>query len=134
MRAGFRMHGDDVGASFGEGLDEGIARRDHQMHVEDLLRVWAERRDDVGADGDVRHEMPVHHVDMDPVGARLVDRAHLLAEPREIGRQDRRGDDDVSGHGSLSLPASHHARLMTGQPQSCLLAFARQVNETESLD
>ena len=37
--------------------------------------------------------MAVHDVDVDPVGAGLVDRAHLLAEPGEIGGQDRGGDD-----------------------------------------
>ena len=43
--------------------------------------------------------MAVHHVDVDPVGAGLVDRADLLAEPGEIGGQDRRGDERA-GHGS----------------------------------
>ena len=33
---GLDMHGDDVGAGLGEGLEIGIARRDHQMHVEGL--------------------------------------------------------------------------------------------------
>ena len=37
MRAGFDMHGDDVGAGLGEGFEIGIAGRDHQMHVERLL-------------------------------------------------------------------------------------------------
>ncbi len=82
----------------GEGLDKGVAGRDHQMHVEDLLRVRTERLHDVGADGDVGHEMPVHDVDMDPVAARRIDGAHLLAEPREVGREDRRGNDDIAGH------------------------------------
>ena len=98
MRAGLGMHGDDVGAGFGEGLDEGIARRDHQMHVEELLRMRAQRLHHVGADGDVGHEMPVHDVDMDPIAAGGIDGAHLLAEPGEVGREDRWGDDDVSAH------------------------------------
>ena len=42
--------------------------------------------------------MAVHHVDVDPVGAGRVDRAHFLAEPGEIGGQDRRGDER-RGHG-----------------------------------
>jgi hypothetical protein len=33
--------------------------------------------------------MPVHHVDMDPVGSGFVDRADFLAEPGEIGGEDR---------------------------------------------
>ena len=98
MRSGFGMHGDDIGARLGEGFEIRIARRDHQMHVENLLGVRAERLHHVGADGDVGHEMPVHHVDMDPVAARLVDGAHFLAQPREIGGENRWGNDDVAGH------------------------------------
>jgi hypothetical protein len=32
--------------------------------------------------------MVVHHVEVDPVGAGGDDRAHLLAEAREIGAED----------------------------------------------
>ena len=42
--------------------------------------------------------MPVHDIDMDPVGAGLVDRAHLLAELGKIGGEDRRGDDERPMH------------------------------------
>ena len=90
MRAGLHMHGDDVGAGLGEGFEIGIARRDHQVHVERLVGVLAQRLHDVRADGDIGHEMPVHHVDMHPVGAGGLDRAHLLAEPGEIGRTEAR--------------------------------------------
>ena len=41
--------------------------------------------------------MAVHHVDVDPVGARLVDRAHVLAQLGEVGGQDRGRDER---HGS----------------------------------
>ena len=45
VRAGLDMHRDDVGAGLGEGFEIGIARRDHQVRVEHLLRVRAHRRD-----------------------------------------------------------------------------------------
>ena len=105
MRAGLRMHRDVIAAGFRERLEIGIAGRDHQMRVEDLLRVRPQRLDDVGTVGDVRHEMPVHHVEMDPVGAGRVDRADLVAEFRKVRRQDRRRDDERTrgeGHGRLS--------------------------------
>ncbi len=88
MRARFGMYGDDVGPRLGEALEIGIGRRDHQMHVENLPGRRPDRLHDRRAEGDVGHEMPVHHVDMDPVGARLVDGPHLVAEPRKIGRQN----------------------------------------------
>ena len=43
MRAGFGMHGQAVGARLGEGLEIGVHRRDHQMHVERLFGVGPQR-------------------------------------------------------------------------------------------
>ena len=89
-------------AGLDEGLDEGIDRRDHQMHVEGLFAVRAQRLDHARADGEVGNEMPIHHVDMDVVGARRVERAHLLAQAREVGRQDGWGDLDRHSSGTLN--------------------------------
>ncbi len=94
MRAGLGMHRDVIAAGLGEGLKIRVAGRDHQVRVEDLFGVRAHRLDDVGAVGNVGHEMPVHHVEMDPVGAGLVHGADLFAQFGEIGRQDRRRDDE----------------------------------------
>ena len=94
MRAGLGMDGDVIAAGLGEGFEIGIAGRDHQMRVEDLLGVRAHRLDDVGAVGNVGHEMPVHHVEMDPVGAGRVDGADFFAQFGEIRRQDRGRDDE----------------------------------------
>src|SRR5205814_386537 len=48
----------------------------------------------------VRDEVAVHHVDVQPVGAGPLDGRHLLAEPGEVGRQDR---GCYVGHGSSSV-------------------------------
>ena len=58
-----------------------------------LARVRPKRLHHRRADGEVGHEMAVHDVDVDPVGAGLVDRADFLAELGEVGGQDRRGDE-----------------------------------------
>jgi hypothetical protein len=95
------MDGDDVGARRGEGIEEIIDRRDHQMNVEGQGRMGTQRVYHHRADGQIGHEMPVHHVDMDPVGARRLDAAHLFTQLREVGAQDRRGDADgrwIGGH------------------------------------
>ena len=111
VRAGFHVHGDDVGPRFGEGLKIGIARRDHEVHVEHLGGVRAQRLHHVGADRDVGYEMAVHDIDVDPVGAGLIDGAHLLAELGEIGSEDRRSDDQrtmqqvLHGAGATIEPA-----------------------------
>ena len=49
--------------------------------------------------------MAVHHVDMDPVRPGRVDRAHLLAQPGEIRRQDGGGNADRLLHGRILTPA-----------------------------
>ena len=85
MRAGFDVHGDEVGARLGEGFQIRIARRDHQMHVERLFGVRTDGLHHVGADRNVRHEMSVHDVDVDPVGAGGVDGAHLVTKLGEVG-------------------------------------------------
>ncbi len=103
-----RVHGDDVGASLRKGREIGIGRRDHQMTIEDLRRRPADCLHHRRPERDVRHEMSIHHIEMDPVGPGGIDRAHLLAEPREIGGQDGRGNDQrPGGHGKRSL----HRRL-----------------------
>ena len=85
MRTGLRMRRDDIGAGLHEGFKIGVHRRDHQMHVEGLFRVRPQRLHHGRTDGEIGHVMPVHHIDMNPVGARLVDGANLLAELGEIG-------------------------------------------------
>jgi hypothetical protein len=82
-----------------EGLDEGVDRRDHQVHVEDALGVRAQRRHHVGAKGDVGHEVPVHHVDVDVVGAGLGHPAHLLAQTGKVGGENGGSDPDGLLHG-----------------------------------
>ena len=95
VRPSLGMDGDDVGAGLGESVEEQVDRRNHQMDVERLRRVRAERFHHARADGEVGNEMAVHHVDVDPVGARLVDRADFLAELGEVGGEDRRGDESL---------------------------------------
>src|SRR5262249_33206128 len=102
MRPRLDVNGNDVGAGFGKSLEIGIAGRDHQVHVEHFLGVRTQRFHHAGTDRDIGHEVPVHYVDMDPIGAGVIDRAHLLAELGEVGGQNRRGDDERAWHFLLS--------------------------------
>ena len=103
MQVGARLdvNGDAVGAGLGKRLDVGIDRRDHQMHVEGQRAVGSERRDDARADGQVGHEMPVHHIDMQPVRTGVRDRPHLLAKARKVSRQNGRRDPELLLHGEV---------------------------------
>jgi hypothetical protein len=79
VRSGFGVNRDDVGASFGKLRYEGISRSDHQVAIEDLLRSTSDRSYYLRAKRDVRYEMTIHHVEMNPIGASFVDRANFLA-------------------------------------------------------
>src|SRR5215475_12236002 len=112
MRPRLDMHRDDVRAGLSKGLEIRIARRDHQMHVHRLLGMRPERLHHVRPDRDVGHEVAVHHVYVDPVGAGLVDRTHFLAEPSEVGGQDRWRYDERPRHRLLP----NRVRLTCRQP------------------
>ena len=79
VRARLNMHRDDVGAGFGEGLEIGIARCDHEMHVEGLFGEGTKGLHHCWADGNIGHKMAVHHVDVDPIGAGGLNRAYFFA-------------------------------------------------------
>jgi hypothetical protein len=79
----------DVRARLGEGIEKRVDRRDHQVDVERLGRMRPQRLHHRRADRDVGHEMAVHHVDMDPVGAPPRRSRDLLAQLGEIGGKDR---------------------------------------------
>jgi hypothetical protein len=55
------------------------------MNVERLRRRATHRLDDDRSEGDIRHEAPVHYIDMNPIGMSLVDSTNLVTEPAEIG-------------------------------------------------
>jgi hypothetical protein len=93
VRAGLNVNCNDVGAGLGEGFEVKIARRDHQMHVERFLGDRADCLHHGRADGDIGHEMPVHDVNVDPIGAGGFDCADFIAQFGEIGRQNRRRDE-----------------------------------------
>src|SRR3954464_3141303 len=112
VRTRFGMHRNEIRARLRERFEIGIGRRDHEMHIEYFLRQRPDRLDDVRAITDVRDEMPVHDVAMNPVGARRVDRRDLLAEAGKIRSQDRRRDEDFSGHG-FALPCASAPPLKT---------------------
>jgi hypothetical protein len=95
VRAGLGMDGDDVGAGLGEGVEERVDRRIIRW-TSNGLACAGEAPSPRRADRQVGHEMAVHDVDVDPVGAGLVDRAHFLAE---LAKSADRIEGAMSGHG-----------------------------------
>ena len=79
-RRQLRVNEEMIGAGLGKGGEIAFRLDDHQMHIERLLRVASHRFDNRRPERDIRHEAPVHHIDMDPVGAGRVDGADLIGE------------------------------------------------------
>ena len=61
------------------------AARELLLHSEDALGDALEGSHDGGADRDVRHEMAVHHVHVNEVGASPLNRRHRTAKGGEVG-------------------------------------------------
>ena len=80
------MDGDNVCTCFGKGFKIGIGWRDHQVDIEWQIGVRAQRPDYIRTYGDVGDEMAVHHVNMNPVRASLVDLTNLLTQARKVCR------------------------------------------------
>ena len=63
------------------------------------MDVRPDLADDGVAEGDVGHEVPVHYVDVEPVGAGGDGGAAGGAEGGEVGGEDGGGDFGGGGHG-----------------------------------
>ena len=84
MRPSLWMERYDVRPSVCEILHILIDRRDHQMDVKWLSAMWAQRLYDRRANGNIRHKMSIHDVNMDPVATSGVDGAHFFTQPRKV--------------------------------------------------
>ena len=98
------VHRAAVRPGVGEVLQVAPGLGHHQVAVEEQRRVAAQRRHHRRPDRDVGDEVPVHHVDVEPVGRRG-HLPHLLGQQAEVGRQHRRRDAQRRRRGPGSRPA-----------------------------
>ena len=82
------MEGDVVGAGLGVRGRPAVRVVDHQMAVHRDVGRLQQRLDHRQPDGQVRYEVVVHHVDVQPVGAGH--HGGFVGQPGEVGGQDRR--------------------------------------------
>src|SRR5262249_866105 len=103
---------------------------DHQVTVERQPAVGAAGLHDRRADGEIRHEVAVHDIEVKQIRARF-DGRDLLSESAEVGPKQRGGDADghcVAGGGAAGcsmIPPSSlltttviGSRALTGAPRS----------------
>jgi len=67
--------------------------RDHEMDVQEGPGMGPDRFHERRAEGDVRHEVPVHHVEVENLGARLLQGSEGSRQRGEVGRKD--GGEDA---------------------------------------
>ena len=84
------MKGHRFGSSFRVRRRPTVGLFDHQVNVQDLVGDLAERFDDRQSECQIRHEVVVHHVDVNPVGTG--DPRDLIGELAEVeGHPEQRG-------------------------------------------
>ena len=93
-RRWFSLNQQMIGAGLREIAKITLWFDDHQVHVERLCGRAAHRIHDRRTERDVRYEPAVHDVDMNPIGARLIDGADFLAKPPQIGGKNGGRDND----------------------------------------
>ena len=72
---------------FGELPKVALGPVDHEVYVERELRVAANRLQHDESHRDVRHEVAIHHVDVDEINASRLGLPHLIGEIAEVGVQ-----------------------------------------------
>src|SRR6476660_7122309 len=82
-----------------------------------------------GTKGDVQHEPAIHDVDMDAIRAGFIDRANLLTESPQIGRQNRGGDNDRphrASNGRAGVRCKMNRSIALANPSSSLEEVTRK--------
>src|SRR5262249_12986142 len=116
MHAGFLMHRNPVCAGFRKGGDELIRAFDHQVAVEhDAGKGLVQRSYYRRTNGDVRHEVAVHDVDVEQRTAAFQSRLGILGKPCKVSGQDGRREFDVSWRGASARSANRGRLLRQGQ-------------------
>ena len=87
----FLMNRDGGRACPAEGFDVFFGLVEHEVHIQRDGEALMERSHNAGAEAEVRHEMPVHDVYMNPVCARGNHAGSGGFEVENIGSEDGRG-------------------------------------------
>ena len=84
MRTGLGMDCDDFGTSLGIAVQQRIRIGHHQMRIKRPVGHTAQRGNHRWAKGQVRHKMPIHHIEVDPVCTSPVNGGHFIGQPAEV--------------------------------------------------
>src|SRR5476649_485624 len=93
-RRWLRLNKKMIGASFGKIAKITFRVDDHQVHIERLRRRSTNRIHNRRTEGDVWHEPAVHDVNMNPIGACLIDGTDFLTNSPQIRGKNRGCNND----------------------------------------
>ena len=109
VRQHFDVHRHHVGAGVDERLDVAVGlRRSSGARRAARVATRLQRAHDRRPDRDVRHEVAVHDVDVNQVGAAALDRGDVAAEVREVRGQR------IDGARRTAIIGSPRARWIAG--------------------
>ena len=89
------MYGQVRCAGFGEGFEVALWLLDHQMHIQRQLGGALVGLDQERPHRDVRDEVAIHHIHVDPVGAGGFTGRDILPQTQVIRRDNGRSNDVV---------------------------------------
>src|SRR4051812_46262371 len=92
VRHRFDVYRDHRRPGVNESPDIAVRLLNHQVHVEWPRGDSLDGSHDGNADGNVRHEMTVHDVDMDQIGTAPFGGADIASKRSEVGGENRRRD------------------------------------------
>ena len=93
MRAGLHVDGKVRRTRRGKGLQISLRLLNHQVHVEWKRRGAAVRPHQERTHRQIRDEVAVHDIDVNPIGAGLLTSLDLVPQTQVIGRNNGRGND-----------------------------------------
>lgn len=70
------------------------------MHIKRDIGDFPQLRNEGDAQCEIRHEMPIHHINVDEIRTTTFKHADITLKIHEVRRQNRGGDFDVTEHGN----------------------------------
>src|SRR3989442_2629558 len=127
MYASFLMHGDPTGAGFRKSRNIVVGIFNHQVTIENRIgKSFSKRGHDQRPNRDIRHEVAVHHVDMEHRAAAFQRRFRVLAQSREVCGKNR--GCQFNGHGLRATPSLPQGKEII-RGSSSMLAEKCDANE-----
>jgi hypothetical protein len=93
VNASFGMNTDNVGAGLPEPFNITVGVDDHKVNIERLEGSLSDLFNDRQAEGNIGNKNTIHHIEMKPVGLAVVDHLYVFLKIKEIGTEQRWGNE-----------------------------------------